>query len=271
MRLALSNLAFPGEERERTYAWLASLGVDGIEVAPTRLAPWDEATDAVGRSEARLLADAGLAASSLQAVFFGLPECQLLQDEQRFQAMREQVVRLGGFADAIGAKVAVFGAPGNRARGALSPDDATTLGMERLRALGEALAGSGLVLGMEPVPAYYKGDFLTTAEEVEAMVRAVDHPKIGLHLDTGCVMLGGGDIERAIASGADIQVHMHAAEPDLGPFASPRSPHVAAARALDRSGYDRWLAIEMREDPADPLAAIAAAVGYVRQTYFAAA
>lgn len=268
MRLAVSNLAFGPDLRTQAYERLARAGVEGVEVALTRIASWDQLTVTACLDEAEALAACGLQASSLQAIYFGKPEAQLLGEEANFVAMLEHTRRVAEFSQALGAKVAVFGAPKNRSRGDRPLEEAVELAALRFRILGEAVSPFGLTLGIEPVPAYYGGDFLPSAEEVTAMVRRVDHPNIRLHLDTGCVMLGGGDIGEAVRLGADVLAHMHAAEPDLGGYEAPVSPHLPAARALHEARYDRWIAIEMREPPNNPLERIETAVRYVRATYW---
>ena len=269
-RLAVSNLAFGPDLRAEAYGRLAAAGVEGVEVALTRIAPWEALTPEACRAEAASLSAAGLQASSLQAIYFGKPEAQLLGDEAGFEAMLEHTRKVAECGQALGAGVAVFGAPKNRSLGQRSLEDALDLGAARFERLGEAVSPYGLTLGIEPVPAHYGGDFLPSAAEVTAMVRRVDHPNIRLHLDTGCVMLGGGDIGEAVRTGADVLAHMHAAEPDLADFRTPASPHIEAARALTEVGYDGWVAIEMREAPEAPLEAVETAVRYVRATYWGA-
>lgn len=268
MRLAVSNLAFGPDLRAEAYERLAAIGVDGVEVALTRVAPWEALTADACRAEAAALAAAGLQASSLQAIYFGKPEVQLLGDEPSFDALLEHTRKVAEFGEALGARVAVFGAPKNRSPGDRSMAEALALGEERFRRLGEAVRSHGLTIGIEPVPAHYGGDFLPTAEEVTAMVRRVDHPNIRLHLDTGCVMLGGGDIAEAVRAGADVLAHMHAAEPDLADFTSPVSPHAEAAGALRDAAYDGWVVIEMRQPADNPMERIETAVRYARATYW---
>jgi sugar phosphate isomerase/epimerase len=268
VKLAVSNLAWGPERQAEAFALLAGLGVDGVEVAPTRIADWEAITPALLAGFRAELTAAGLRASSLQAIFYGCPEAQLLGDAAGFARMRTQIARVAEIGFALGARVAVFGAPRNRGKGGLPDGEAAALGAERLRVLGEIVAPAGLTLGMEPVPGHYGGDFLTRAGETLAMVRAVDHPGIGLHLDSGCVLLGGDAIGAAIAEGAAALVHMHMAEPDLAGFAAPVADHAGAGRALREIGYDRWLAIEMREVPGAALAEVATAVAVARAAYF---
>ena len=267
IRLSVSNLAWDDAIKGEALARLAALGVQGVEVAPTRIADWDELTPARLRAYRNELEAAGLRASSLQAVFFNRPGAQLLGDAAGFAAMLEHTRKVAAIAAELGAEVAVFGAPRNRLRGDLSPDEATSLAAERLRVLGDAVAEADLFLGIEPVPPVYGGDFLTTAGEVIGMVRTTDHPWVRVHLDTGCVKLGGDRIDDAVREALPFLVHFHAAEPQLAGFSAPQADHAAAAAALRDVGYGRWIAIEMREPPSDALAEVETAVSFVQRTY----
>lgn len=266
-QLAVSNLAWPAEQDDATFALLARLGVAGVEVAPTRLATWDALSAGQLADYRGRLAASGLAASSLQAVLFGLPELQLLGEEAVFAAMREHIRRVSDVAVQLGARTMVFGSPRNRLRGTMAAEAAWTIARERLHVLGEIAAAADVVIGVEPVPAFYGGDFLTSWEDVLRMVEEVASPGLQVHLDTGCVSLGGGAIQTAIEACADSLVHFHAAQVQLGSFENPDPAHAQAAAALQRIGYNGWVAIEMRQQPTEPLAAVAQAVRFVRSVY----
>lgn len=267
MRLAVSNLAWPVQQDDAAFHLLASLGVQGVEVAPTKLAPWSELT-ATHLSEFRgRLASAGLVVSSLQAILYGLDRPQLLGDEPQFQLMRDHLKIVADIAAQLGARALVFGAPRNRARGAAANGDAWRIARDRLRIIAENVANAGAVLGIEPVPAAYGGDFLGSWRDVLKMVREVDHPGVRVHLDTACVMLGGDFIGEAVTASTDWLAHFHAAEPQLVPFDAPVSDHAAAAAALKAAHYDKWISIEMREQPQDPLPAVSQAVRTVQRLY----
>lgn len=267
MRLSVSNLAIPASAGPEAWAALAAAGVAGVEVAPTRWAPWAELDSQHLAARRASLAAEGLAVSSLQAIFYGIEGLSLLGPAEAFAAMRQQVAVLGRMAAGLGAGVAVFGAPRQRSRGGLSPEAAFALGADRLGILAETAWAEGLIIGLEPVPADYGNDFLPSWQEVLAMVRAVDHPGLRVHLDTACVALGGGDIAEAVRACAPWLAHFHAAEPKLAGFAAPVAPHAAAAAALHDAGYGGWIAIEMLEQPQAPLHALAEAVRFVRDAY----
>jgi sugar phosphate isomerase/epimerase len=263
--IAVSNLAWPLAQEAAAFALLGANGVQGVEVAPTRIAPWDDLDAPVLADYRRRIADAGLAVSSLQAILFGRPDLQLLDDDPGpLIAHISRVVRI---AAALGARVLVFGAPRNRLAGPLTAEAANARACTRLAALGAIAAAEGVVIGVEPVPAAYQGEFLTTWQEVHAMVKAVAHPGIGVHLDTACVMLGGGSIGEAIVACAPSLCHFHVAEPELATFESPKADHAAAAAALAAVGYRGWRSVEMREPPVDPLGAVGHAVAFASKTY----
>lgn len=268
MRLSVSNLAWGPDYSDRILPRLAALAVAGIEVAPTRIKDWPDLGLADLAAYRAMLTDHGLVTSSLQAIFFNKPQCQLLGDAIGFAAMADHVKRIAEIGAVLGAEVAVFGAPKNRGRGELDIGDATGLATERLHAIGDILAPAGLVLGIEPVPATYAGDFLTRAGDVIDMVGRVGHPAIRVHLDTGCVMLGGDDIAAAVAAAGNQLVHFHVAEPHLAGFVTPQADHAGAAMALRKGGYARWVAIEMREALDNVLDQVESAVAFVKSVYF---
>lgn len=245
MRLSISNLSFPPECTAEAYGLLKSLGVDGIEVAPTRIGDWESLTAAMCSEEARKLSDFGLVVSSLQAILFKKPSLQLFGAETEFVELTEHIHRVAELGSSLGCKVAVFGAPKNRLRRDLSEADAFDLAVERFSKLSDVCEKLDFIIVVEPVPEFYGADFLTDASTTSKLVRAVGKPNVGLHLDTGCAYLGEDEIGTAISEGKDILRHFHIAEPKLAEFSHPVSSHKIAAAALREIGYDQWVAVEM--------------------------
>jgi sugar phosphate isomerase/epimerase len=267
MRLAISNLAWPSAQDEVVFDRLARLGVSGVEVAPTRLAAWDALSTSLLTGYRARVEAAGLVVSSLQAVLFGRPELQLLGEGAAFDGMLEHMRHVADIGATLGAGVLVFGAPRNRLRADMELGRAWARACERLWLLGEITFAAGVIIGIEPVPAVYGGDFLASWSDVLRMVQDVDHPGVHVHLDTGCVALGGGLIEAAVIESGKLLAHFHAAQPQLGDFQDPLLNHRTAAAALHATGYDRWIAIEMREQPEDPVGAAEQAIQVVRGIY----
>jgi sugar phosphate isomerase/epimerase len=266
MRLAVSNLAIPRSSGPRDLTYLRSLGVNGIEVAPTRLAPWEELDARILDDYRSMLADAGLVVSSLQALLFGKDEACLLGNEQSFGRMLDHLTAVAEIGARLGASIGVFGAPRNRRRRDMERATAWSLGCERLERLAAAVEPFGFALVLEPVPAAYGGDFLTQAAETLQMVGEVNRPGLRAHLDTGCIKLGGDDIAVAIHGAGEALSHFHIAEPGLSGFDTPLADHEAAASALRQVGYRGWLAIEMLEQ-AGGLTDVVAAVRFATSCY----
>jgi sugar phosphate isomerase/epimerase len=267
MRLAISNLAWPTDQDAAVFSRLERLGVSGVEVAPTRLGPWDSLPASLLTAYRARLEAAGLVVSSLQAVLFGQPALQLLGEGTAFDGMVEHWRHVADIGATLGAGVLVFGAPRNRLRGGMDPDVAWARARDRFQLLGDVTFPAGLTIGIEPVPSVYGGDFLTTWSDVLRMVQDVGHPGVRVHLDTGCVALGGGVIEVAIKESMELLAHFHAAQPRLGDFQDPLPGHAAAAAALRAEGYDHWLSIEMLEQSVDPAGAAEHAIRTVRGIY----
>jgi sugar phosphate isomerase/epimerase len=267
MRLAVSNLAWPADQELAAFALLQRLGVQGIEVAPTRLAAWDALPEGALTSYRERVRSAGLAVSSLQAILFGLPDLQLLGEGKAFTGLLDHMRRVADIAAALGAGPLVFGSPRNRLTMGMPAGEAWNRARDRLRELGEIVAHADAVIGIEPVPAIYGGEFLASWHDVLQMVQDVDHPAVQVHLDTGCVTLGGDAIGEAIRTSSRWLAHFHAAEPQLAAFTNPAPAHTEAAEALKEVGYSRWMSIEMREQSDTPLQAIETAVQFAKSIY----
>jgi sugar phosphate isomerase/epimerase len=267
VRLSVSNLAWGAEQHGEVLDLLAALGVHGIEVAPTKIAPWADLAPEVLRKYRSEIESAGLRVSSLQAIFYGVHGAILLGDSNAFRVMSEHIRAVAEVGWILGAQVLVYGAPSTRLRRALSLESARALAAQRFGVLGDIVGSFGLTIGIEPVPQAYGGDFLTSAFDVIELVREVRHPSVRLHLDTGCALLAGDEIDDAIREGFAWLGHFHAAEPELGNFSMPRASHGQAAEALRQCGYARWLAIEMRAQTTDTIGALRGAINYVAATY----
>jgi D-psicose/D-tagatose/L-ribulose 3-epimerase len=267
MLLSVSNIAWPAASDSEAYTLLRNGGVTGLEVAPTRFWPgWEGASRTAARTLGRRLADEGLSVPALQAVTYGLPELQLFGPPSSRTALVDHLERVADLATELGARVLVFGAPKNRARGGLEPRRAFASATETFREIGRSFASRGLVLGLEPNPPEYGCDFVNLSSEALALVEAVDSPGFGLHLDAAALHLVGEDPSEALPPVASALRHFHASEPFLGSFAEPEVDHQRLSAALERIGYDGWISIEMRPGE-EPMESLAHAVRYVSRTY----
>src|SRR5262245_32307461 len=122
------------------------------------------------------------------------------------------------------------------------------------------------MLCIEPNPPAYGCNFVTNSSEGLALVRAVDAPGFGLHLDAAGMVLAGEDPLAAIVAARSYLHHFHASEPQLAPLVPAGIDHARIGRTLRRVGYDGWVAVEMRRAD-DAVGALARAVDHARACY----
>lgn len=244
MRLAISLIGWAPEHDADAPARLAAAGVEGIEVAPTRLwGSWAAATPDTARRYREELEALGLACPAMQSLFFGVEGATLTGDAAGRRIAGDHLVRVAELAGALGAGVAVLGSPGNRRRGDLSHAEASGRMREALMPAAEAFARHGAAIGVEHNPPQYGCDLLTTYEEVRGFVAEADHPGIAAHLDVGGLRLAEEDPDLDGPPPA----HFHLSAPQLEPFdGEPREWHQALAGRLEASGYTGWASIEQR-------------------------
>jgi D-psicose/D-tagatose/L-ribulose 3-epimerase len=122
-----------------------------------------------------------------------------------------------------------------------------------LHRLAEIFSSRGTCLCIEPNPRRYACNFVVNANEGAELVRSVNHPGFGLHLDAAAMFLEGDDPGELWPRVGSLVRHFHISEPDLGDFCSPKVPHRANLDFLSSTNYAGWCSVEMRE-PMLPLA-----------------
>ena len=264
LKLAVSNIAWD-EGSVDAIERLAEAGVNGVEVAPGKIADWDSLDFAAIRDFRRRCSDVGLVIPSFQAVLFGKPELRLLGTEQEFMGMVEHLRFVAALAAEAGANILVFGAPRNRARNGRDYDEAMALAEDRLGVLAEAVWQHGVAIGLEAVPSVYGCDFIESYREALRLVEAVDSPGLRFHLDGGCTVLNGDDVASAVREGGGRIAHVHISQPDLAGFEQPHPYHEKFSAALGEIRYGGWCCIEMRQQ--EDFGLVLSAVGFVREMY----
>lgn len=267
MNLSLSNIAWDAPEHEQVLALLNRHQVNGIEVAPTKFWPeWQAASTGAALEIAAQLRDQGFAIPALQSILFGKPELTVFGDAGSRQALVEHIGFVAELAQALGARCLVFGSPKNRDPGSLEAEAAFDMAADVFHRIGEVCARCEVQLCIEPNPQAYDCHFMSSWKEVLEMVDQVDHPGIGLHLDTACIELEGDDVVEAINTCRGKISHFHITEANLGDLSDPQLDHARYAAALKAIDYSGWRSIEMRRSE-HPLHSIERSLQRVNQIY----
>lgn len=250
-RLAVSSIGWLPEESDEVMRLLHVDGVTGLEIAPTTVWPDPASVGAneIGRARARW-ADLGLRVVALQALLYGRPELVVFADATARRRTVDHLVRMCRLAGGLGASVLVFGSPRNRRTSGRPPAEVERIARRFFRAVGRAAADHGAVLCIEPNPADYGTDFVTSLDEARRLVDDVDHPGFGLHLDAGALALDGPGKAPDLAAVAHRARHFHISEPGLVEFGSSGLEHGWIASTMSAGGYDGWRSLEMAAAPA---------------------
>ena len=224
MRLGLTNLAWDPSRDEAVAGLLARLGVDAIDVAPSK---YFADVSAVREAEVRRVrdwwADRGIEITGMQSLLYGTQGLNLFGPpdvQQRMLAYLAAVCRVGAWLGAT---------PAKRNRAGLTDAEAWTRALEFFGRLAEVAADAGVTICLEGVHPHYGANFMTDTASSLHMARTLNHPSVGIVLDTAVVQLNGEDIEALLAEGAAWVRHIHASEKDLVPLgqsAGARQPGV---------------------------------------------
>ena len=252
-RLAVSSIAWRPDEEDQALSALAGAGIRGLEIAPTTVWPDPTGVSRDDASDARLRwADRGLDVVAMQALLFRRPDLQLFGDPAARAALGAHLSKMARLAGWLQVPVMIFGSPRNRGTSGRPAEEIAPIAVDFFRSMARVASDNGTVLCVEPNPAEYGTDFVTTLASAHDLVREVDDPGFGLHIDTGAALIEGKAIESEIRSAALAARHVHLSEPHLAEFGASGREHDWIARAIRAGAYAGWRSIEMVAAPEEP-------------------
>lgn len=243
-QLSCSNLAWREGGDTTALSTLARLGFSGIEIAPTRL--WPDMMNASPRKAAGYrmqLAEMGFSIPSMQAIYYGLDGVSLFNPDTH-QQLIERTTTVAILAEAFECPVLVFGAPRMRDPGRIPPEQVISQAVPILERLAQIASDFGTTLCIEPNAREYGCGFVWTVKQAAELVRRIDHPGFGLHVDSAAMYLEEEDGPTAIREFTPLIRHYHVSEPRLHGLIDPKVDHQANLAALVESGYDKWVSLE---------------------------
>lgn len=247
MNIAVSNIAWDFPEEEQVAELLQRKRITGVEIAPTKIwpAPLTAETENIAAYRS-WWEKRGMTVVAFQALLFGRPDLTLFESEEVRERTFQYLSGIIELASRLGAKVLVFGSPKNRRAGERDREWVWDTATDFFRRLGEKAAAEHTVFCIEPNAAAYACDFIRTTQEGRALVRRVNHPGFGLHLDAGVLTLNDEPYEKVLEESLDCLTHFHISEPHLALVGTGAVDHRRIAAQLKSSGYPGWVSIEMR-------------------------
>ena len=269
MKLALCNEVLAGHDFAAQCAIAATLGYDGLEVAPFTLGDEPgQLPTAERRALRRTAEDAGLRITGLHWLLV-TPKGLSITDRDpdvraRTVAVIEDLVEL--CAD-LGGSVLVHGSPAQRSI-ALDddPDDARRRALEVLGIAARAAERSGVVYCLEPL-ARNETNFVNTVAEAAEIVRAIGSPAFRTMIDTSAAgQSEAQSVPELIAEwlATDLVAHVQLNDRNRKAPGQGTDEFVAILKTLRATGYQGVAAIEPFVYEPDGLGCAAWAAGYVR-------
>jgi sugar phosphate isomerase/epimerase len=256
VKTSISNIAWNPADDERVATWMREAGVQGVEIAPTKIWPKPlEATVDQLVGYRRWWEDRGIPIVAMQALLFGRADLAIFESQAKRDETLAYLERIMALAAALGAGPLVFGSPKNRKTGGRPAAEVEAIAVEFFRRAGDAALRHHVTLCIEPNPVQYDCDWVTCARHGIEFVRKVAHPGFRLHLDAAGMKLAGDDFASSLRDARDALCHFHVSEPNLGSVGKGGVDHAEHARALRELGYAGWASVEMRFDPAADLEA----------------
>jgi len=246
MRLAISNIAWDTSEDEAVAALLQRFAVDAIDIAPGKYFPVPaRATDAGIAQVKDWWAERGIEITGMQALLFGTTGLNVFGTAASQAALLTHLAAVCHIGAGLGATRVVFGSPKNRDRSGLSDQEALDTAIPFFRQLGDIAQASGVTICLEPNPACYGANFMTSSAETAQVVKCVAHPAIQMQLDTGALTINGENPLVVLHDCAALIGHVHASEPDLLPLGDGGTEHGQMATALSQYLPAHVVTIEM--------------------------
>jgi len=246
MNFCISNIAWEVSEDKDVATLLNSMNVNLIDLAPSKYFPNFKEASEREIIEVRQWWDGnGVKIHGMQSLLFGITNLNVFGSKNDRKFLLGHLCEVCRIGSILGAKKLVFGSPKSRDRSKLSDMQTSNIALDFFYQLGEVAAHYDLIICLEPNPAYYGCNFLTTTLETEKFIRSLNHKSIMMQLDTGAMIINKENFEVVVEASRDLIGHIHLSEADLIPIVRENQNHLSIAPIIKKYFSNRVLSIEM--------------------------
>ena len=266
-KLALCNEVLRDLPFERQCALAAGLGYHGLEVAPFTLGDEAYRMPEAERAATRRAAEAhGLQICGLHWLLVAPQGLSITTVDRGVWTKTVDVMRrLVGLCADLGGSYLVHGSPAQRRLDETDPAGAAERGIEAWAAVAVEAAQAGVVYCVEPL-AQRETNFVNTVAEAATIVERIGSPALRTMIDTSAAGVSEAEpvdtlIERWMPTGLVAHVQLNDRNRRGPGQGEDRFTPILAA--LQRTGYDGWLAMEPFDYVPDGPTCAARSIGYV--------
>ena len=247
MKFAICQELFEGWDWEKQCQFIARTGYTGIEVAPFALSGPPKSITSDQRTRYRSVANEnGLEIIGLHWLLARTQGLHLTsRDESVRRATSDYLIDLADLCADLGGDIMVFGSPlqRNLADG-MSRDAGLDLATEVFRAAMPRIAERNVTICMEPLTPK-ETNFINTCADAAELIERVASPYFMLHQDVKAMLSESEPIPELIQKWRELTRHFHVNDSNLlGPGMGETDYH-PILRALQDSGYDGWVSVEV--------------------------
>ena len=247
MKLGICNEMFEGRPIGKVFDFAASVGYDGVEIAPFTLA---EAAGDVSAERRRQIAmqasDAGVEIIGLHWLLASPKGLHISHPDDAVRLKtRSYMLDLIDLCGDLGGKVMVFGSPAQRNIVEGESYEATwDRTVDSFNSCMDRAAERGVTICIEQL-SVKETDFIRTPEEAAKLMDAVDHPNFKMMLDVKAISSLDRPIGETALEYGPRAAHVHANEADGNGPGTADADFASVFRALDEVGYDGYVSVEV--------------------------
>ncbi|MFA4015890.1 MAG: hypothetical protein RUDDFDWM_000989 [Candidatus Fervidibacterota bacterium] len=247
MKLAICNEMFVGWDIERVFEFAASIGYEGVEIAPFTLADDVRELSKARRNQIRSSANSfGIEVVGLHWLLVKPEGLHIHSPDESVRKRTEDYLKaLIHFCADIGGRIMVFGSPKQRR---LIEGESYTDAWERtVRTFSNVMSEAercDVTICIEALSPN-ETDFINSVQEAIKLVESVSHPNFQLMVDVKAMLSEGRPIEQLIFEAAPYLKHVHVNDANmLGPGMG-ETDYRPIVKALSEIGYDGFLSVEV--------------------------
>ena len=273
MNFAICNEIFQGWSLEDTIQFVAKAGYDGIEIAPFTIAKY--VTDIPKEQRTKIRDAAAKADIAVTGIHWVLAHTEGLYLNHRDAAVREKssqyFCELVEFCADIGGNIIVVGSPKQRnVPEGVSQQQAWDWAKQTLtRAVARALQ-RGVTICLEPLSPQ-ETNFINTADEAVRFVKQFHTPSLKAILDVKAMSSESKPIPDIIRASWPHFAYFHANDKNLKGPGFGEIDFAPIAEALYDVGYNGFVSVEVFNFDEGPETIATKSIGYLKQTFRAAA